>query len=236
MSTPSIVTLDNQEASIVIAQNVPFLTGSFTTTADGGSNPFQTVERQDVGITLKVTPQINDGNTIKLEIDQEVSNVSSSSAANGDLITNKRQITTSVLVEDGEILVLGGLIDDQLRDTVSKVPILGDIPLLGWLFRSHSTSKEKQNLMVFMRPSIMRDAHAAAYHTNQKYNYLRAQQINAGANGFGLLEEESSPLLPPLEKLVTPPDASYKELQAPVNKSSKKIIEDTVDLDGEDFD
>ena len=235
LSTPSVVTLDNQEASIVIAQNVPFLTGSFTTAADGASNPFQTVERQDVGITLKVTPQINDGNTIKLEIDQEVSNVSSSSASNGGIITNKRQIATSVLVEDGEILVLGGLIDDQLRDTVSKVPVLGDIPLLGWLFRSHSTSKEKQNLMVFMRPSIMRDAGSAAHHTNQKYNYLRAQQIDAGVNGFGLLKEESSPLLPPLQKLAVPPDSSDDKLQSPLNKSSKKVSEQTADLDGEDF-
>ena len=204
LSTPSVVTMDNQEASIVIAQNVPFLTGSFTTAADGASNPFQTVERQDVGITLKVTPQINEGSTIKLDIDQEVSNVSQAAAANGGIITNKRSITTSVLVEDGEILVLGGLIDDQLRDSVSKVPILGDVPLLGWLFRSHTTSKEKQNLMVFMRPSIMRTSDAASYQTNQKYNFLRAQQINAGANGFGLLNEESAPLLPPIEELRRP--------------------------------
>ena len=206
LSTPSIVTMDNQEAEIVIAQNVPFVTGSFTTAADGASNPFQTVERQDVGITLKVTPQINDGDTIKLDIQQEVSNVSASATSSGDIITNKRSITTSVLVEDGEILVLGGLIDDTMRDNVSKVPLLGDIPLLGWLFRSHSTSKEKQNLMVFMRPSIMRDATAASYHTNQKYNYLRAQQIDAGENGFGLLREESTPLLPPVEETKKAPD------------------------------
>ncbi len=202
LSTPSIVTMDNQEAEIVIAQNVPFLTGSFTTASSGASNPFQTIERQDVGITLKVTPQINEGNTIKLEIDQEVSNVAASSSSSGDLITNKRSITTSVLVEDGEILVLGGLIDDTLRDQVSKVPLLGDIPLLGWLFRSHSTTKEKQNLMVFMRPSIMRNANDAAHQTNQKYNYLRAQQIKADKSGFGLLKEESSPLLPPLKEMI----------------------------------
>lgn len=210
LSTPSVVTMDNQEASIVIAQNVPFLTGSFTTAADGASNPFQTVERQDVGITLKVTPQINEGSTIKLDIDQEVSNVSQAAASNGGIITNKRSITTSVLVEDGEILVLGGLIDDQLRDSVSKVPILGDIPLLGWLFRSHTTSNEKQNLMVFMRPSIMRTSDAASYQTNQKYNFLRAQQINAGVNGFGLLNEESAPLLPPIEELKNPDGAPAK--------------------------
>jgi len=235
LSTPSIVTLDNQEAEIVVGQNVPFITGSSTTATDGTSNPFQTIERQDVGITLKVTPQINDGDTIKLDIDQEISSISASSSAS-DIITNKRSLKTSVLVEDGEILVLGGLIDDTLRDTVSKVPILGDIPLLGWLFRSHTTSKEKQNLMIFMRPSIMRDAGAAAYHTNQKYNYLRAQQIDAGENGFGLLKDESNPLLPPLQNLVVPPDASDERLESPTKKKNNKIKELTVDLDGEDFD
>jgi len=205
LSTPSVVTMDNQEAEIIIAQNVPFVTGSFTTAADGASNPFQTVDRQDVGITLKVTPQINEGNTIKLEIQQEVSNVAQAASSSEGLITKKRSINTSVLVEDGEILVLGGLIDDTLRDQVSKVPVLGDIPLLGWLFRSHSTAKEKQNLMVFMRPSIMRNAADAAFQTNQKYNYLRAQQIDAGENGFGLLKQKSSPLLPELKpKIVTP--------------------------------
>ncbi len=235
LSTPSIVTLDNQEATIVIAQNVPFLTGSFTTSGTGASNPFQTIERQDVGITLKVTPQINDGDTIKLEIDQEVSNVAAAAAANGGLVTNKRQITTSVLVEDGEILVLGGLIDDKLRDNVSKVPLLGDIPLLGWLFRSHSTSKEKQNLMVFMRPSILRDAGAAAYHTNRKYNYLRAQQIDAGINGFGLLKDESNPLLPPLQNLVVPEDASADKLESPLNKEEAIKKAEDANLDGDDF-
>ncbi|HED33509.1 MAG TPA: type II secretion system protein GspD [Gammaproteobacteria bacterium] len=222
LSTPSVVTMDNQEASIVIAQNVPFLTGSFTTNAAGASNPFQTIERQDVGITLKVTPQINDGNTIKLDIDQEVSNVAQSAAANGGIITNRRSITTSVLVEDGEILVLGGLIDETLRDQVSKVPILGDIPLLGWLFRSHTTSRDKQNLMVFMRPSIMRDAGAAAFHTNRKYNYLRAQQINAGANGFGLLKDESAPILPPIQKLVVPKNSSSDRLESPLMNEEEK--------------
>jgi len=235
LSTPSIVTLDNQEATIVVAQNVPFLTGSFTTSSSGASNPFQTIERQDVGITLKVTPQINDGNTIKLEIDQEVSNVSTAAAANGGLVTNKRQFTTSVLVEDGEILVLGGLIDDQLRDNVSKVPVLGDIPLLGWLFRSHTTSKDKQNLMVFMRPSILRDASAAAFHTNRKYNYLRAQQIDAGVNGFGLLKDESNPLLPPLQNLVVPEDASADKLESPLSKEETIKAEENLDLSGEDF-
>jgi len=215
LSTPSVVTMDNQEAEIVIAQNVPYVTGSFTTAADGASNPFQTVERQDVGITLKVTPQINEGNTIKLEIQQEVSNVAQAASSSEGLITKKRSINTSVLVEDGEILVLGGLIDDTLRDQVSKVPLLGDIPLLGWLFRSHSTAKEKQNLMVFMRPSIMRSAADAAHQTNQKYNYLRAQQIDAGESGFGLLKQKSSPLLPELKQKVVAaePEEELDELK-----------------------
>jgi len=204
LSTPNIVTMDNQEASIVVAQNVPFLTGSFTTNAAGATNPFQTIERQDVGITLKVTPQINDGNTIKLDIDQETSSVSQSAAANGGIITNRRAITTSVLIEDGEILILGGLIEETLRDQVSKVPLLGDIPLLGWLFRSHTSSKDKQNLMIFIRPSIMRDAGAATFHTNRKYNYLRAQQIDAGTNGFGLLKDENTPILPPIQDMKVP--------------------------------
>jgi len=230
LSTPSVVTMDNQEAEIVVAQNVPFITGSFTTAADGASNPFQTVERQDVGITLKVTPQINDGNTIKLEIAQEVSNVSASTAANGDIITNKRSINTSVLVEDGEILVLGGLIDDTLRDQVSKVPLLGDIPLLGWLFRSHSTTKEKQNLMVFMRPSIMRDGAAAYYHTNEKYNYLRAQQIDAGEQGFGLLREQSTPLLPEL-----PPYVEKTDKATSSKDSTDDDKTDPLDFQADDF-
>ncbi len=226
LSTPSIVTMDNQEAEIVIAQNVPFLTGSFTTGADGASNPFQTVERQDVGITLKVTPQINEGNTIKLDINQEVSNVAQAATATGDIITNKRSISTSVLVEDGEILVLGGLIDDTLRDQVSKVPVLGDIPLLGWLFRSHSTTKEKQNLMVFMRPSIMRDANAAVHQTNQKYNYLRAQQINAGSSGFGLLTQESSPLLPPLDDLMKREQSRQQAIQQDTESTLNPVTEE----------
>lgn len=224
LSTPSIVTLDNQEAEIVVGQNVPFLTGSFTNTggSDGATNPFQTIERQDVGITLKVTPQINDGDTIKLDIDQEISNISASSSAQ-DIITNKRTIKTSVLVEDGEILVLGGLIDDTMRDQVQKVPILGDIPLLGWLFSSHSTTKLKQNLMVFMRPQILRDKASALYQTNRKYNFLRAQQIEAGEQGFGLLRDEKTPLLPELNELAPPGTKPESKLNSP-EKAEQKII------------
>ena len=195
---------------------MPFITGSFTNTgtSSGSTNPFQTIERKDVGITLKVTPQINEGNTIKLDIDQEISNLSASSVTTADVITNKRTLKTSVLVEDGEILVLGGLIDDTMRDSEQKVPILGDIPFLGALFRTQSTTKDKQNLMIFMRPQIMRDRETAAHHTNEKYNYLRAQQIQAGEDGFGLLSDEKAPLLPTIEKLADPDAQSTEEKPA----------------------
>lgn len=210
LSTPSIVTLDNQEAEIVVGQNVPFITGSFTNTgaSSGSTNPFQTIERKDVGITLKVTPQVNDGDTIKLEIDQEISNLSQSASSAADIITNKRTLKTTVLVENGEILVLGGLMDDQMRDVEQKVPVLGDIPLLGVLFRSQTTTKAKQNLMIFMRPSLLPDSATAQQHTTEKYNYLRAQQLQAAEDGFGLLGATEMPLLPEHQPTPVKPKAA----------------------------
>ena len=155
LSTPTLVTMDNQEAEIVVGQNVPFVTGSQLSSA--GNNPFQTIERQDVGISLKVKPQINEGNNIKMDIVQEVSDVSNTSVTGAsDITTNKRSITTTVMVEDGQTLVLGGLIDDQVKESHDKVPLLGDIPLLGSLFRYRTSSKTKRNLMVFMHPTILR--------------------------------------------------------------------------------
>ena len=236
LSTPSIVTLDNQEAQIVVGQNVPFITGSFTNTGGGSSgatNPFQTIERKDVGITLKVTPQVNDGDTIKLDIDQEISNLAQSAGSASDIITNKRTLKTSVLVENGEILVLGGLIDDQMRDTEQKVPVLGDIPLLGALFRSQITVKEKQNLMIFMRPSLLPDSSTAQQYTSEKYNFLRAQQMQAGQDGFGLLGTTEMPLLPeytlPIKPKAETPPANPKQAPAtepntaPVNTSTVPV-------------
>jgi len=207
LSTPSIVTLDNEEAEIIVAQNLPFKTGSFTGTGSvNPQNPFTTIERQDVGLTLKVTPQINEGDTIKLDIAQEVSNVLSQSEEGP--VTQKRSITTSVLVDDGGILVLGGLIEEIVDDNRSKVPLLGDIPVLGWLFTSRSSTKRKQNLMIFLKPSILRDFKDAAMVTNEKYNYLRAEQIRDEENNFGLIE--GAPVLPPLQ-----PDEPEKPDQAP---------------------
>lgn len=176
LSTPTLVTMDNQEAEIVVGQNVPFVTGTQLSSAN--DNPFQTIERQDIGISLKVKPQINEGDNIKMEIEQEVSDVSTTAVTGAtDITTNKRSIKTTVLVENGQTLVLGGLIDDQISDTREKVPFLGDIPLLGSLFRYRTTSKSKRNLMVFLHPTILRDPETADYYSRSKYDDLRTAQL-----------------------------------------------------------
>ncbi len=189
LSTPSIVTLDNEEAEILIGDEIPVLTGSYSSTGTSSSptNPFQTIERKDVGINLKVKPQINEGSTIRLDLEQEISSLTSTSAAGP--VTNKRTIKTSVLVENNEILVLGGLVQDTVLDSFDRVPVLGDIPLLGRLFQSQTSSKVKQNLMVFMRPSILRDVAASNRVTSRKYNFIRAQQIESRKKGYGLLND-----------------------------------------------
>jgi len=197
LSTPSIVTLDNEEASMIVGQNIPIVSGSFTTNTSGSTNPFQTVLREDVGVKLKVTPQINEGNVIKLKVKQEVSSVVSTDPAAG-VTLNKREIDTSVLVDDGKILVLGGLIQDDVQETVTKVPLLGDIPLLGYLFQDRNTGIVKKNLMVFLRPVIMRDPEKSASLTNGKYNDLRNRQQQSGKNGVFLMPNEHAPILPEL--------------------------------------
>src|SRR5690606_24666899 len=161
LSTPSLLTLDNQLAEILVGQNVPFQTGSYTTTSDGANNPFTTIERQDIGVILKVTPHINEGATLRLEIEQEISSIAPAASLNAgavDLITNKRSIKSTILADDGQVVVLGGLIQDDITQSVSKVPLLGDIPWLGRLFRSTTDTHVKRNLMVFLRPSVIRDA------------------------------------------------------------------------------
>jgi len=173
LSTPSVVTLDNQEASIQVGQEVPILTGS--TASSTNSNPFQTIERKDIGIKLKVTPQINEGDAILLDIEQEVSSLSRDAQAS-DIITNERVIKTSVLVDDRGTITLGGLIDEDVIDTSSKVPLLGDIPYLGKLFSSQSSTRNKRTLVVFIRPTIIRNQSLAANLSRQKYNYIHAQQ------------------------------------------------------------
>lgn len=209
LSTPTLVTMDNEEAEIVVGQNVPFVTGSFTTNVSGTSdtstfsgNPFQTIQREDVGLKLKIKPQINEGNAVRLELAQEVSNVvPSATALTQGPTTNKRSIKTTVIVEDGQILVLGGLIDDTLNESMQKVPGLGDIPLVGNLFRYRKTSKNKRNLMVFLHPVILRDAVQGTLFTNDKYSYIREQQLAARQKGVALLPEVETPELIPQEQV-----------------------------------
>ena len=192
LSTPSIVTLDNQEAEIIVGQNVPFVTGETTTSgSDILTNPFRTIERQDVGISLRVKPQINEGDTITMEIDQEVSSISGSSTSAVDIITNKRSIKTTVQLEDGELLILGGLIDDRVIDTEQKVPVLGDIPVLGLLFRASKLTKVKQNLLIFIKATIIKDPVKARSLSRRKYNFMRDAQLEQ--------VEEESPYIPVLD-------------------------------------
>lgn len=176
LSKPNLLTLDNEEAKIVIGQNVPFITGQYAQTGSTATvNPFQTIERRDVGLTLRVKPQISESRAIKLQIYQEVSSVADNTNAAG-ITTNKRSIDTSVMVDDGSIIVLGGLIEDRVTQNLTKVPGLGDIPLLGNLFRTQSRSYKKTNLMVFLRPYVMRDDDALETMTNDRYDYIRNQQ------------------------------------------------------------
>jgi general secretion pathway protein D len=205
LQTPSIITLDNEEAEIKVAQEVPFLTGSFTNTGVGNQqgqvNPFQTIQRQEVGTILKITPQINEGDAVMLKIEQEDSSVAQGVTGAVDLITNKRTVSTTVLVDDGGVVVLGGLITDTAREGENRVPILGSIPLIGELFKTRNGNKEKRNLMLFIRPTILRDGAAAAIETNAKYNVVRNQQLARRKGKVTLLPGERQPLLPPIEEL-----------------------------------
>jgi general secretion pathway protein D len=201
LSTPSLLTMDNEEAQIKVGQEVPFITGQFTNTGTGQgvTNPFQTVERRDVGLTLGITPQINAGNTIRLQINQEVSSISEGATGAVDLITNNRSLKTSVEVADGQILVLGGLIDDNVIESRQRVPLLGAIPVLGELFTSRSVTKTKQNLLNFIRVKVLRGEGAASYYTRQKYDYLRELQREQRATSIPLMRKEERPMAPPIE-------------------------------------
>ena len=221
LATPNLLTLDNEEARIVIGQNVPFVTGSFTNTGsnNGAVNPFQTIERKDVGLTLRVKPQISEDGTVKMQIFQEVSSVQASSInSSTGLITNKRSIESNVLVEDGAIVVLGGLLQDEYSGNQEKVPILGDVPFFGNLFKSEARSRKKTNLMVFLRPVIVRDASSTESLSLDRYDQMRAAQQIAQPrsstvvpiNEAPVLPEVQSPALPP--KRVSPPPANEAPL------------------------
>ncbi|CAM3024320.1 type II secretion system secretin GspD [Vibrio mytili] len=193
LSSPSITVMDNGEASFIVGEEVPVITGS--TAGSNNDNPFQTVDRKEVGIKLKVVPQINEGDSVQLNIEQEVSNVL---GANGavDVRFAKRQLNTSVMVQDGQMLVLGGLVDERALESESKVPLLGDIPVLGHLFKSTSTETQKRNLMVFIKPTIIRDGMTADGITQRKYNFIRAEQLYKADQGLKLMSDDKIPVMP----------------------------------------
>jgi general secretion pathway protein D len=216
LSTPSVMTLDNQEAMIKVGQEVPFVTGSYTTntgtsggtsgtTTTGIGNPFQTIQRKDVGLTLTVTPHVNSGDAVRLDIHQEVSSLLPPVQGAVDLVTNKREIKTTVLVKNDSVLVLGGLISDNVKDSVQKVPALGDIPLIGNLFRYRSNDHTKQDLMVFLHPRILRDAASEAQVSGEKYNFLRTEQLQMRENGETLTPRGQQPMLPEVHDFLKSP-------------------------------
>ena len=204
LSTPSLLTLDNEEAFITVGQQVPFVTGSYTNTgaANGVANPFQTIQRENVGVTLQVTPQINEGDSVVMDIVQEVSSISQQVLSASDVITNERKIETKVLAKDGDIVVLGGLVKDDVQDSQQGVPLLSDIPVLGRLFRSDVVSVTKSNLLVFIRSTIIRDDADLAGATAEKYRYIREQQRARRDQGLRFLDDNVMPVLPSWEDRV----------------------------------
>ena len=225
LSTPTVIALDNEEASIVIGQNVPFVTGTSTNSADGTTNPFQTIERQDVGITLRIKPQINEGNSIRLDVEQEVSSIAPSATNASDIITNKRSINTSAMIEDGQVLVLGGLMEDRFSDQITKTPVLGDVPVLGRLFRSSTTTKQKQNLMVFIHPVIMRDVLSGDEYTRQKYNKLKQVQSASNVTKRGILADKAQKFPANLKRDLTKKLTAAEKKQIIIREQQQRVRE-----------
>ncbi|WP_420177215.1 type II secretion system secretin GspD [Kerstersia gyiorum] len=231
LSTPNLMTLDNEEASIMVGKTVPFVTGQYTTSGDGSSNPFQTIEREDVGLTLRIRPQISEGGTVKLALYQEVSNIDDAASTNSSsIVTRKRSLETNVLVDDGQIIVLGGLLEDNVSNTTVAVPLLGSIPFIGNLFRYDKRTRTKTNLMVFLRPHIVRDARDSASLTLDRYNFMRAAQNNMPLESRWLTPDDSRPLLPELDRN----DAGLLDLRddgpapaSPVTAEPQVILDNT---------
>ncbi len=222
LATPSLMTMDNEEATIVVAQTVPFVTGQYANTGGGTTpqNPFQTIQREDVGLTLKIKPQINEGDAIRLEIDQEVSALSDSSIG-VNVITKKRSWTTTVMVEDDQILVVGGLIDEALTEATQKIPGLGDIPVLGWMFKTKRMKKIKTNLMAFIHPVIIKNKAILNEHTGRKYNYLRGKELEMSQKGISLFSDQEIPIMPEYQPVpdlpprYTPKGGGHTEIPEP---------------------
>ncbi len=215
LSTPNLMTLDNEEASIMVGRTVPFVTGQYTTSADGASNPFQTITREDVGLTLRIRPQISEGGVVKMALYQEVSSVEGNlNSSMSGIVTRKRALETNVLVDDGQIIVLGGLLEDRVTDTSQSVPLLGDIPLLGNLFRYDSRDRQKTNLMIFLRPHIVRNAQEGASLTLDRYNYMRAAQSRLPVRSTWFAPTEQMTPLPDIQRN---PETGLLDLREPDN-------------------
>ncbi len=215
LSTPTLLTMDNAEAEISVGQEVPFQTGSFSSPGDSGniSSPFTTFQRESVGIKLKITPQINEGDKILLDIEQEVSGIDTT-LDSGGIVTNQSQILTQVMAADGEIVVLGGLMEEEADESSSKVPILGSIPILGYLFKFQRTDISKKNLMVFLRAEIIRDDDVMSAAASEKYQLIRQKQLENRANGLPLMSDDHLPLLP---------EATFRDL----NVTTTDVTEET---------
>jgi general secretion pathway protein D len=228
LSMPNLITLDNEEASVIVGQNVPLISGQFTTAASGGStgvNPFQTVDRKDIGLKLRVRPQISEGGTIKMAIYQESSSIDPNVTNAAGLVTDLRAINTNVLVDDGQIIVLGGLIQDSVSDTDEQVPGLGNLPLVGNLFKYKTRSRTKTNLMIFLRPVVIRSEEQSAKVTADRYDYMRNEEQNTQPKKAAMLQDYPAPVLPPVENgqvsgagllKVTPGAASGVPLATPL--------------------
>ena len=199
LSTPTLLTLDNNEASISVGKNVPFVTGSFTSSNNSASNPFQTIQREDVGINLTVTPHINAGDQVVLEISQEISSLSEDGSGTADVVTNQSKVKTQVLAKDGSVIILGGMIQEQATETQQRVPVLGRIPLMGRLFRSSGTSVAKKHIMIFIHPTIIRDDETLMGATAEKYRRIREDQIKQRDKGLTGLRDSLAPVLPALD-------------------------------------
>jgi len=206
LSTPNILTLDNEQATIVVGQNVPFITGTYTPTAGSATTPFQTIERKDIGLTLRVTPTVSEAGAVKLKLYQEISNVTTDKTLvqSADIITNKRSLESTVLVDDQHVAVLAGLIQDDQSAAVDKVPVLGDIPYLGSLFRYQTRNHRRTNLMIFLRPIVLKDERATADITANRYEYIRNLQQQMAVPPSLLLPDTAIQPLPPLNPVPGP--------------------------------
>lgn len=199
LSTPNILTLDNEAASIMVGKTVPFVSGQYITNGNSSTNPFQTIQREDIGLKLNIRPQISEGGTVKLDIYQEVSNIDTQASDVSGIVTNKRALDTSILVDDGQIMVLGGLMEDNVSNGTEAVPGLGSLPVVGNLFRYDKRQRVKTNLMIFLRPYVIRDANASRSLTLDRYNFMRMQQGRIRPMPYGLLPDTGGPVLPPAD-------------------------------------